>query len=196
VPSYLSFERGVGELEERIADLRAQAEENPELDINAEIQVMQEAVSARRKEIYRDLSPWQRCEIARHPGRPHASDFIDRQISEFVSMAGDRAFADDTAVIGGLGRLNGQAVVVIGQEKGTDTESRLHHNFGMARPEGYRKAARLMDLADRFGLPVITVVDTPGAYPGRGAEERGQAEAIARTIDRSLALGVPSVALI
>ena len=150
----------------------------------------------RLDEIYGRLTPWQRCLIARHPGRPHSTDFAGNLFEEFLPLAGDRAFAEDFAIIGGLVRFRGRSAVFIGQEKGRDTESRIQRNFGMARPEGYRKAIRLMDLADRFQLPVITSIDTPGAYPGRGAEERGQAEAIARTVEKGLAIGVPSVAVI
>ena len=194
--SYLPFERSVGELEGQIVDLRAKARDNPELDVENEIRRIEERVAGRLREIYDHLTPWQRCQIARHPMRPHAVDFVASQLTDFVPLAGDRTYAEDCAIIGGLARLRGRPIVFIGQEKGSDTQSRLERNFGMARPEGYRKAVRLMDLADRFGLPVVTLIDTPGAYPGRGAEERGQAEAIARTIERSLVLGVPSVAVV
>ncbi len=194
--SYLPFERSVGELEGQIVDLRAKARDNPELDVENEIRRIEERVAGRLREIYDHLTPWQRCQIARHPMRPHAVDFVASQLTDFVPLAGDRTYAEDCAIIGGLARLRGRPIVFIGQEKGSDTQSRLERNFGMARPEGYRKAVRLMDLADRFGLPVVTLIDTPGAYPGRGAEERGQAEAIARTIERSLILGVPSVAVV
>jgi acetyl-CoA carboxylase carboxyl transferase subunit alpha len=148
------------------------------------------------KELYADLTPWQKTQVARHPQRPHCSDAIAGLLTEFVALAGDRKFGDDTAIVGGFGRFRGDSVCVIGHEKGSDTESRLKHNFGMARPEGYRKAVRLMEMADRFDIPVITLVDTAGAYPGIGAEERGQAEAIARSTDVSLNLGVPNVAVI
>ncbi len=194
--AYLPFERSAAELEERIADLRAKAREDPEFDVENEIRELEKRVEERLADIYTKLTPWQRCQIARHPGRPHASDFAKELLTEFVPLAGDRAFAEDSAIIGGPARFRDQPLMFIGQEKGFDTQSRLERNFGMARPEGYRKIGRLMDLADRFDLPVVTIVDTPGAYPGRGAEERGQAEAIARTIEKSLVLKVPTVAIV
>ena len=157
---------------------------------------LQAKVQKQLRATYAKLTPWQRVQVARHPERPHAQNYIDRLISDFTPLAGDRAFAEDAAVVGGLGRFRGRSVVVIGQQKGDDTESRIKHNFGMARPEGYRKARRLMRLADRFGLPVLTLVDTPGAYPGVDAEARGQAEAIASSIETCLALGVPLVSVV
>jgi acetyl-CoA carboxylase carboxyl transferase subunit alpha len=148
------------------------------------------------KDLYKGLNPWQKCQVARHPDRPHCRDYIEALFTEFTPLAGDRNFADDHAIMGGLARFNDQPVLVMGQEKGHDTKTRIERNFGMARPEGYRKAIRLMDLADRFRLPVITLVDTPGAYPGKGAEERGQAEAIARATEKSLQIGVPLISVI
>jgi acetyl-CoA carboxylase carboxyl transferase subunit alpha len=148
------------------------------------------------KDLYKGLTPWQKCQVARHPDRPHCLDYVDRMFTEYTPLAGDRNFADDHSVVGGLARFADTPVVVIGHEKGHDTKTRIERNFGMARPEGYRKAIRLMDLADRFGLPVITLVDTPGAYPGKGAEERGQSEAIARTTEKCLALRVPVISVI
>ena len=194
--AFLPFEKGLAELEGQIAELRANAQAEEGLEIEAEIRQLEKRVEARLDEIYGRLTPWQRCQIARHPRRPHSTDFAAALFEEFLPLAGDRAFAEDFAIIGGLVRFRGRSAVFIGQEKGRDTESRIQRNFGMARPEGYRKAIRLMDLADRFRLPVITSIDTPGAYPGRGAEERGQAEAIARTVEKGLGLGVPSIAVI
>ena len=193
--AFLPFEKGLAELEGQIAELRANAQAEEGLEIEAEIRQLEKRVEARLDEIYGRLTPWQRCQIARHPRRPHSTDFAAALFEEFLPLAGDRAFAEDFAIIGGLVRFRGRSAVFIGQEKGRDTESRIQRNFGMARPEGYRKAIRLMDLADRFRLPVITSIDTPGAYPGRGAEERGQAEAIARTVEKG-GLGVPSIAVI
>jgi acetyl-CoA carboxylase carboxyl transferase subunit alpha len=164
--------------------------------IGEEISRLEVKAAVALKELYADLTPWQKTQVARHPQRPHCSDAITGLLTEFVALAGDRKFGDDTAIVGGFGRFRGDSVCVIGHEKGSDTESRLKHNFGMARPEGYRKAVRLMEMADRFDIPVITLVDTAGAYPGIGAEERGQAEAIARSTDVSLNLGVPNVAVI
>ena len=194
--AFLPFEKGLAELEGQIAELRAKAQADEGLEIEEEIRQLEKRVEARLDEIYSRLTPWERCQIARHPGRPHSSDFASTLFEEFVPLAGDRAFAEDFAIIGGLVRFRGRSAVFIGQEKGRDTDSRIQRNFGMARPEGYRKAIRLMELADRFRLPVLTTIDTPGAYPGRGAEERGQAEAIARTVEKGLALGVPSIAVI
>jgi acetyl-CoA carboxylase carboxyl transferase subunit alpha len=187
---YLSFEKPIEALAAKAADLRASgglAEEAAMLDERAERQLA---------DIYARLTPWQRTQVARHPDRPHLPQFIAGLFDDFMPLAGDRAFADDTAIIGGFARFGGRAVVVIGHAKGEDTASRLQHNFGMARPEGYRKAIRLMDLADRFSLPVLTLVDTPGAFPGIDAEARGQAEAIARSTEKCLSLGVPMIAVI
>lgn len=194
--AFLPFERRIAELEGRIAELRANAREDPHLDVEKEIQDLEKRVAERLHDIYAKLTPWQRCQIARHPERPHAVDVVTHVLTDFVALAGDRGYAEDFAIIGGLARHGEQSIVFIGQEKGNDTQSRIERNFGMSRPEGYRKAIRLMELAERFGLPVVTVVDTPGAYPGPGAEERGQAEAIARTIETSLSLTVPIITII
>ncbi|MEA3030815.1 MAG: acetyl-CoA carboxylase carboxyl transferase subunit alpha [Sphingomonadales bacterium] len=193
--TFLDFEKPIAELEARIAELRETASAG-EPNIEAEIARLEERSARLLRDTYARLTPWQKTQVARHPERPHFRDYVAGLIEDFVPLAGDRNFADDSAVIGGLGRMGGRRIVVIGQEKGDDTTSRLEHNFGMARPEGYRKAIRLMDLADRFGLPVVTLVDTPGAFPGVQAEERGQAEAIARATEKCLAIGVPLVAAI
>ncbi len=193
---YLEFEKSLAEIEGKSAELRAMAAANPDMDIEREANALDQKAQKLLVDLYKGLSPWRKCQVARHPDRPHCQRYVDALFSEFTPLAGDRGFAEDEAVIGGLGRLNDRAVMVIGQEKGHDTQSRLKRNFGMARPEGYRKAIRLMDLADRFGLPVITLVDTPGAYPGKGAEERGQSEAIARCTQKCLSLGVPLVSVI
>lgn len=193
--TFLDFEKPIAELEARIAELRETASAE-EPNIEAEIARLEDKAARLLTDTYARLTPWQKTQVARHPERPHFKDYVAGLIEDFVPLAGDRAFGDDSAVIGGFGRLGGRKVVIIGQEKGDDTASRLEHNFGMARPEGYRKAIRLMDLADRFGLPVVTLVDTPGAFPGVQAEERGQAEAIARATEKCLAIGVPLVAAI
>ncbi|WP_338503665.1 acetyl-CoA carboxylase carboxyltransferase subunit alpha [Sphingomonas kaistensis] len=193
--TFLDFEKPIAELDSRVAELKDTAR-GGDLDIDHEIERL-EAKSARMlKDTYSHLTPWQKTQVARHPERPHFRDYVAGLADEFVPLAGDRAFADDQAILGGLARIDGRKVMLIGHEKGSDTTSRLKHNFGMAKPEGYRKAIRLMDLADRFGLPVISLVDTPGAFPGVQAEERGQAEAIARSTERGLALGVPSIAAV
>jgi acetyl-CoA carboxylase carboxyl transferase subunit alpha len=186
--SYLDFEKPVAELDSKIDELRACRERKRH----------QRGSVAHRGEgragpedLYAELTPWQKTQVARHPMRPHCVDYIKELITEFTPLAGDRKFGDDEALVGGFGRFRGESVCVIGQEKGSTTETRLKHNFGMAKPEGYRKAVRLMEMADRFGIPVLSLVDTAGAYPGIGAEERGQAEAIARSTDACLALGVP-----
>jgi acetyl-CoA carboxylase carboxyl transferase subunit alpha len=194
--SYLDFEKPVAELEAKVDELRELAANGGAVEINDEIGRLEARAGQALAELYGNLSPWQKTQVARHPERPHFVDYIAGCIEEFTPLAGDRKFGEDEAIIGGAGRFRGQPVVVMGHERGADTESRLKHNFGMARPEGYRKAARLMELADRFGLPVISLIDTAGAYPGIGAEERGQAEAIARSTDACLALGVPNVAVI
>jgi len=194
--SYLEFEKPVADLEGKIQELRAVAGEGDTVDVAAEIQRLEAKAAATLTDLYGKLTPWQKTLVARHPDRPHAIDYIAALVSDFTPLAGDRGFGEDAAIIGGLGRLGGRAVAVLAQEKGKDTQSRLKHNFGMARPEGYRKAVRIMDLADRFGLPVVAFVDTAGAYPGIDAEERGQAEAIARSTEACLALGVPNVAII
>ncbi len=193
--TYLEFEKPIAELESKIAELR-HLPNSGDVDIAEEVMRLQDKVQKQIRATYAKLTPWQRVQVARHAERPHAQRYIDRLITDYTPLAGDRAFGEDAAVVGGLGRLNGRSVMVLGQEKGDDTESRLKHNFGMARPEGYRKAQRLMQLADRFKLPVLTLVDTPGAYPGLDAEARGQAEAIARSIDACLEIGVPLVSVV
>ncbi len=193
---YLDFEKQVADLEGKIEELRQISEGEASVDIDDEIAKLETKASGLLREAYAKLTPWQKTQVARHPNRPHCLDYINRLLSDFTPLAGDRLFGQDQAIIGGLGRFKGRSVVVIGHEKGSDTQTRLTHNFGMAMPEGYRKAIRLMGLAERFNLPVISLVDTAGAYPGIGAEERGQAEAIARCTDRCLTLGVPMVALV
>jgi acetyl-CoA carboxylase carboxyl transferase subunit alpha len=193
--TYLEFEKPIAELESKIAELR-HLPNSGEVDIAEEVMRLQDKVQKQIRATYAKLTPWQRVQVARHAERPHAQRYIDRLITDYTPLAGDRVFGEDAAVVGGLGRLDGRSVVVLGQEKGDDTESRIKHNFGMARPEGYRKAQRLMLLADRFKLPVLTFVDTPGAYPGMDADARGQAEAIARSIDTCLAIGVPLVSVV
>src|ERR1700740_2228728 len=194
--SYLDFEKPVAELEAKVEELRALETGESAAAIGEEIARLEAKAAQALKDLYAELTPWQKTQVARHPERPHCLDYVGTLITDFVSLSGDRKFGDDAAIIGGFGRFQGESVCVIGHEKGSDTESRLQHNFGMARPEGYRKAARLMDMADRFDIPVIALVDTAGAYPGIGAEERGQAEAIARSTETSLNLGVPNVAVI
>jgi acetyl-CoA carboxylase carboxyl transferase subunit alpha len=193
--SFLDFEKPVAALQSRIVELRETAQDGA-IDIDAEIERLQSRSNVMLAELYGKLTPWQKTQVARHPERPHFRDYVAGMCTDFVPLAGDRAFADDKAIVGGLATIGGQRVMLIGHEKGHDTESRVRHNFGMGKPEGYRKAIRLMDLADRFGLPVVTLVDTSGAFPGVQAEERGQAEAIARSTERCLALGVPMVAAI
>jgi len=195
MPTYLDFEKPVAELEARVAELRETASAD-ELNIEAEIGRLEEKSQRLLRETYGRLTPWQKAQVARHPERPHFKDYVSALVDDFVPLSGDRKFGEDQAIVGGLGRFQGRKIVLIGHEKGDDTASRLRHNFGMARPEGYRKAIRLMEIADRFGLPVVTLVDTPGAFPGVQAEERGQAEAIARSTERCLALRVPLVAAI
>jgi acetyl-CoA carboxylase carboxyl transferase subunit alpha len=193
--TYLDFEKPIAELEARIAELRDTASAG-EPNIEAEIGRLEERAQRLLRDTYAKLTPWQKTQVARHPDRPHFTHYVAGLIEDFVPLAGDRAFGEDEAIIGGFGKLGGRRIVLIGHEKGDDTASRLRHNFGMAKPEGYRKAIRLMELADRFGLPVVTLVDTAGAFPGVQAEERGQAEAIARSTERCLSLGVPLVAAI
>ncbi|MFZ4787729.1 MAG: acetyl-CoA carboxylase carboxyltransferase subunit alpha [Beijerinckiaceae bacterium] len=194
--SYLDFEKPVAELEAKADELQASADKNDSRAMRDEAKKLTQRASATLKEIYGQLTPWQKTLVARHPMRPHFKDYIVGLIDEFTPLAGDRTFSEDQAIVGGFGRFRGRSVCVIGQEKGNDTESRLRHNFGMAMPEGYRKAVRLMEMADRFGLPVISFIDTAGAFPGIEAEERGQAEAIARSTDACLGLGVTNVALV
>ncbi|AMO72174.1 acetyl-CoA carboxylase carboxyltransferase subunit alpha [Sphingorhabdus sp. M41] len=193
--SYLDFEKPIAALEARILELRDTADEGS-LDIETEIEKLQVKSAKMLSDTYAKLSPWQKTQVARHPERPHFKDFTAGLFDEFIPLGGDRNFGDDQAILGGFARMGDRRFVVIGHEKGDDTESRLRHNFGMGKPEGYRKAIRLMDMADRFSLPVLTLVDTSGAFPGVSAEERGQAEAIARSTEKCLSLGVPMVAII
>jgi acetyl-CoA carboxylase carboxyl transferase subunit alpha len=192
---FLDFEKSIAELEGKIEELRRMSEPDG-INIADEVARLTSVADKQLRTTYARLTPWQKTQVARHPDRPKAQDYIDRLITEFTPLAGDRAFADDAAVLGGMGRFRGQPVMVLGTEKGIDTESRVKHNFGMARPEGYRKARRLVELAGRFGLPVLTFVDTSGAFPGIDAEARGQAEAIARSIEACLEAPVPIVATI
>jgi acetyl-CoA carboxylase carboxyl transferase subunit alpha len=193
---YLEFERPIGELEAKVEELSKLSETTGEGAFESEILSLRARIDEMRREAYARLDPWQKTQVARHPERPHFSHYVAQLIENFEELRGDRNFADDQAIVGGLGRFRGSAVVVMGHEKGHDTAGRIKHNFGMARPEGYRKAVRLMDLAERFNLPVITFVDTAGAYPGVGGEERGQAEAIARSTERCLTLGTPMICTI
>ena len=194
--SYLDFEKPVAESEARIEELRAVNAGDSGPAITEEISRLQSRAAQVLKELYANLDAWQKTQVARHPERPHCLNYVMALITDFVPLAGDRKFGDDDAIVAGFGRFRGESMCIIGHEKGSSTEARLKHNFGMARPEGYRKAVRMMQLADRFGIPVLSLVDTAGAYPGIGAEERGQAEAIARTTSESLELGVPNVAVI
>jgi acetyl-CoA carboxylase carboxyl transferase subunit alpha len=194
--SYLDFEKPVAELEARVEDLRALSNQEDGPQLGEELTKLEAKAAKVLGDIYADLTPWQKTQVARHPLRPHCVDYIREMIEDFTLLAGDRKFAEDEAIICGLGRFRGQPVAVIGQEKGSDTATRLKHNFGMVKPEGYRKAVRIMELAERFGLPVLSFVDTAGAFPGIEAEERGQAEAIARATEAALVLGVPNVALV
>ena len=197
IRTYLDFEKPVAELESKIAELRAiDGGDDDAVSITEEVARLQQKAQQALVDTYAKLTPWQKTQVARHPDRPHCLDYVAALIEEFTPLAGDRHFAEDAAIMGGLGIFRGRSVMVIGHEKGSDTEGRIKHNFGMARPEGYRKAVRLMDMAEKFGLPVLALVDTAGAYPGIGAEERGQAEAIARSTDRCLSLTVPLVAVI
>ena len=192
---YLDFEKPVAALEARILELQAAAQES-DVDADAEIAKLRGKADKQLADTYANLTAWQKTQVARHPERPHFKHYIASMLEDFMPLAGDRAFGDDQAIIGGLARLHGRRVMVIGHEKGDDTQSRIRHNFGMGKPEGYRKAIRLMELADRFGIPVVSLVDTSGAFPGIQAEERGQAEAIARSTEACLALGVPMIACI
>ncbi len=193
---YLEFEKPLAEIEGKAEELRAMARDNEDMDIEKEAAALDKKAQDLLDKLYKDLTPWRKCQVARHPDRPHCIDYIEALFTEYTPLAGDRNFADDHAVMGGIARLYGRPVMVIGHEKGNDTKARIERNFGMARPEGYRKAIRLMDLANRFGLPVITLVDTPGAYPGKGAEERGQSEAIARSTEKCLDLSVPLISVV
>jgi acetyl-CoA carboxylase carboxyl transferase subunit alpha len=196
VRTYLDFEKPIAELESKVAELRALDGDADQVSLGSEIKTLQQKAQQALADTYAKLTPWQKTQVARHPERPHTLDYINALIEDFTPLAGDRYFAEDAAIIGGMGTFRGRSVVVMGHEKGSDTEGRIKHNFGMARPEGYRKAVRLMDMADKFSMPVLSLVDTAGAYPGIGAEERGQAEAIARSTDRCLSLTVPMVALV
>ena len=193
---YLDFEKDLAEVQSKISDLEGLPDSSSSKNIKNEIKLLKSKTVDILSNIYADLSPWRKCQVARHPDRPHTTDYINYIINEYTPLSGDRNFAEDLAIVGGLGRLGDTPVVVIGHEKGNSTESRIKRNFGMARPEGYRKAARLMKLADKFGLPIITFIDTPGAYPGKGAEERGQAEAIARSTQTCLEVSVPIISII
>ena len=194
--NYLEFEKPLAEIEGKAEELRALARSNNEMDVEKEAAALDEKAADLLKELYQDMSAWRKCQVARHPDRPHCRDYIETLFTEYTPLAGDRNFADDHSVMGGLARFNGTPVMVIGHEKGHDTKTRIERNFGMARPEGYRKAIRLMDLADRFGIPIVTLVDTPGAYAGKGAEERGQSEAIARSTEKCLKVTVPIISVI
>ena len=193
--SYLEFEKPVAKLDERIAELRSAAD-NDDVDISSELKRLESKSADLLKSTYGSLTPWQKTQVARHPNRPHFCDYVEHAFDEFVPLGGDRYFGDDDAILGGFAKLGDRRLVLIGHEKGHDTETRLKHNFGMGKPEGYRKAIRLMELAGRFGLPVVTLVDTSGAFPGVEAEERGQAEAIARSTEACLGLPVPMVSVI
>ncbi|WP_374395930.1 acetyl-CoA carboxylase carboxyltransferase subunit alpha [Tabrizicola sp.] len=193
---YLEFEKPLADIEGKAEELRAMAKTGGGVDMSKEAEALDRKADQALRDLYKNLTAWQKCQVARHPDRPHCQDYIDQLFTEYTALAGDRAFADDHAVMGGLARFNDQPVMVIGHEKGNDTKTRIQRNFGMARPEGYRKAIRLMDMADRFRLPVITLIDTAGAYPGKGAEERGQAEAIARSTEKCLAIGVPLISVV
>ena len=194
--NYLEFERPLAEIEGKAEELRAMGRDNEDMDVDSEAKALDKKASDMLGELYEKLTPWRKCQVARHADRPHCKDYIQELFQEYTPLAGDRNFADDHSIMGGLARLGDRPVMVIGHEKGSDTKSRIARNFGMARPEGYRKAIRLMDLANRFGLPVISLVDTPGAYPGKGAEERGQSEAIARSTEKCLQLKVPLISVI
>ena len=196
IRTYIEFEKPIAELESKLAELKALSNGENAVSLSEEIAKLEQKAQQMLAETYAKLTPWQKTQVARHPERPHTLDFISGLIEDFTPLAGDRYFAEDPAIVGGLGQFRGRSVMIIGHEKGSDTESRIRHNFGMARPEGYRKAVRLMEMADRFGIPVITIIDTAGAYPGIGAEERGQAEAIARSTDCCLSLGVPIIAVV
>lgn len=193
---YLEFEKPIAEMEGKIAELRAISKDDPEVNILNEVTRLEEKVASQLEKTYKSLDPWQKTLVARHPARPHFIDYIDHLVEDFTPLSGDRLYSDDQAIIAGLGRWQGRRVAIMGHEKGANTQARLKHNFGMARPEGYRKAIRVMELAERFNIPVVTLVDTSGAYPGIGAEERGQSEAIARCTEKCLQIGVPFVSVI
>ena len=193
---YLEFEKPIAEMEGKIAELRAISKDDPEVNILNEVTRLEEKVASQLEKTCKSLDPWQKTLVARHPARPHFVDYIDHLVEDFTPLSGDRLYSDDQAIIAGLGRWQGRRVAIMGHEKGANTQARLKHNFGMARPEGYRKAIRVMELAERFNIPVVTLVDTSGAYPGIGAEERGQSEAIARCTEKCLQIGVPFVSVI
>ena len=194
--NYLNFEKSLAEIDGKAQELRTISATNKKVNADSEAIALEKKSEELLKDLYSNLTPWRKCQVARHPQRPHTVDYINELFSEFTPLSGDRGFAEDAAIVGGLARFNDRPVIVFGHEKGSDTNSRITRNFGMARPEGYRKAVRLMDIADRFKIPVITLIDTPGAYPGKGAEERGQAEAIARTIEKCLSVKVPLISVI
>lgn len=194
--NYLDFEKPVADLEGKILELKKLADSGEAVDVHEEISRLEKRSRDALRDVYKALTPWQKVQVARHPDRPHCVDYIAKLFTDFTPLAGDRVFGEDAAIVGGFARFQGQSVAVIGQEKGSDTKTRLKHNFGSARPEGYRKAVRLMEMADRFGIPLVTLVDTAGAYPGVGAEERGQAEAIARSTSTCLGLKVPSISVV
>ena len=194
--NYLDFEKPLAEIEGKAEELRAMARQSEGMDIESEAAALDKKAADMLVALYKELTPWRKCQVARHPDRPHCSDYIKALFTEYTPLAGDRNFADDDAVMGGLARFDGKPVMVIGHEKGSDTKGRIKHNFGMARPEGYRKAVRLIEMAGKFGLPVITLIYTAGAYPGKGAEERGQSEAIARSTEACLQAGVPLISII
>jgi acetyl-CoA carboxylase carboxyl transferase subunit alpha len=196
IRTYLDFEKPIAELESKVADLQALSSGKDSVSIGEEIDKLQQKAEQALADTYAKLTPWQKTQVARHPDRPHCMAFVNELFEDFTPLAGDRYFSEDHAIVGGMGRFAGRSVMLIGHEKGSDTESRIKHNFGMARPEGYRKAIRLMEMADRFAMPVITIVDTAGAYPGIGAEERGQAEAIARSTEACIALRVPLISVV
>ncbi len=194
--TYLEFEKPLAELEGKVQELRILAQEDPTAGISEEVSKLEGKAAQLLSDMYADLNTWQKTQVARHPNRPHMLDYVDGLIEDFTPLAGDRLYGEDNAIVGGFGRFRGRSIVILGHEKGSDMETRMKHNFGMAQPEGYRKAARLMSLADKFNMPVVTLVDTAGAFPGREGEERGQAEAIARSIDKCLDIRVPSVSLV
>ena len=196
IRTYLDFEKPIAELESKIEDLKSLKSADNAVSVADEVKLLEQKAKTALEETYSKLTPWQKTQVARHPDRPHCLDYIAALIEDFVPLAGDRYFAEDRAIIGGVGRFRGRSVVVIGHEKGSDTQTRITHNFGMAMPEGYRKAIRLMRMADKFGMPIVTFVDTAGAYPGISAEERGQAEAIARSIDCCLSVNVPIISVV
>ncbi|MDX5366101.1 MAG: acetyl-CoA carboxylase carboxyltransferase subunit alpha [Alphaproteobacteria bacterium] len=194
--TYLDFEKPIAELEGKVQELRLLAQEDPSVSIGDEVSKLETKASQLLQDTYSSLTPWQKVQVARHPARPHFLDYVERLVEDFTPLAGDRVYGEDAAIVGGIGRFRGRSAIFIGHEKGSDTKSRIKHNFGMAKPEGYRKAIRLMDMAERFKIPVVTLVDTSGAYPGMESEERSVAEAIARSTDRCLSLGVPLVSVV